>query len=217
MKYVSIAAVFVGITLVLMSLRGLGWHPVGAHPGRSPDEMEGAAVRVSDVTGTEGAALDVAFANNADAKDVTGSEKLMARLAADCASHLYERAKKQPDNVRLLEQAAAHYRACLSHEPTVEGAGSLFTDARKDLEQIEKLLATRAKGREEPKRVTTPSPKAADKPAEKQKPADKTAVAAKKEEKPAPRPAPVEKAKEKEERLQFGPDGVIFRKQRGSD
>jgi hypothetical protein len=219
MKYLTFAAVFVGVTGALIGLRGLAWHPAGAQTGRSPHEMDGAAVRVSEKPGTEAAALDVAFANGDDVKD-GGGEKLMARLAADCASHLYEKAKKHPDNVRLLEQAAAHYRACLSHEPTVEDAGALFADARKALEQIEKLLA-RAKTREADKRpAVTPAPKGAEKPAE-TKPADRPNVAVKKEEKsapaPAPAPAPIPKAKEKEEALEFGPDGTLFRRQKGGD
>lgn len=138
------------------------------------------------------------------------SERRMARLAADCAAQLHEKAKRQPDNARLLEQAAAHYRACLSHEPTVADAGALFADARRDLEQIETALA-RLTSREPPR----PAPVTA--PAE--KPAERLPLEADKDEEPAPapppEPAPAAKAPAKSgEPLMFGPDGTLFRRQR---
>jgi hypothetical protein len=195
MKYLTIAVVFLGITGTLISLRGLAWQPVGAQYARTDNEPDAAALPAIDGPAGEGAALAVTLAKGEDKKS-TSDEKLMARLAAECASHLFDKSKNQPDNVRLLEQAAAHYRACLSHEHTVDDA-ALFADARKNLEQIDKLLAV-AKSR--------PT----------QQPPAKIAEKAKAEKHDKPAPAPVVQTK-KQEPLMFGPDGVIFRKERAGD
>lgn len=196
MKYLTIAVVFLGITGTMYSLRGLAWHPAGAQFVRTDNEPDAALPAIDGPSG-EGAALAVTLAKGEDRKP-TSDEKLMARLAAECASHLFEKSKSQPDNVRLLGQAAAHYRACLSHEGTVDDA-ALFADARKNLEQIDKLLAA-AKSR--------PAPQHPTKVAEKAKDEAKTTV--------KPAPAPVE-TKKKDEPLTFGPDGVQFRKERADD
>jgi hypothetical protein len=206
MKYLTLAVAFLAITAALLSLRGLGWHPAGAQYVKTDDEPDCAVAHVTD-KGDEGAALDVVFANGGERKDA-GSEKVFARLAADCAAHLFEKAKKQPDNVRLLEQAAAHYRACLSHEGTVE-AGGLFADARKNLRQIEALLAS-AKSREAaPKAdlVRTPASQAV----------EQAFAALAKAPAPRPQPAPFSKKQDEEELPGFGPDGVTFSKERPGD
>jgi hypothetical protein len=210
MKYLTITVAFLAITGALISLRGLGWHPAGAQYVKTDDEPDGAVARVTDKSGDEAAALDVVFADAGERKDVSG-DKLFARLAADCASHLYEKAKKQPGNVRLLEQAAAHYRACLSHEGTVEDPANLFADARKNLQQIEGLLAS-AKSREAAPKVAlarTPASLTASQVAE-----QVNAVLAKL---PASQPPSAASKKQDEEEQGFGPDGVTFSKERPGD
>jgi hypothetical protein len=185
MKYLTLAAVLLGITAALATFRSLSYHSADA--ARSPEPIlrsERAGRASLERPRPEGAALDFVPAEGGD----DSKEKQFARQAADCARHLYEKAKKQPDNVRLLRQAAAHYRACLSHEPTAGEVGSLFVEARRNLEQIEKMLARVSK---------RPAPKAAEK-----------LPAAVLEEEPVARPR-------EEPGLMFGPDGTVYRKVRG--
>jgi hypothetical protein len=69
------------------------------------------------------------------------SDLLLARVAHDCAVCLLEKSRRNPGEPRLLEQAAQHLRACLSHEPAGGQIDPLFREARQQLQQVEKQLA----------------------------------------------------------------------------
>ena len=194
MKSLSLAVAALAVTGALAVVRG-PWRSEAAPP---------AADAAFTTSPRPEAPPDVVPAAGGDAL----GERRMARLASDCAAQLYEKARRQPDNARLLEQAAAHYRACLSHEPTVADAGALFADARRDLEQIDKALARlKARPTAKPAPVTAPAP------------AERLPVEADRDEEPAPpparEPAPAAKAPARSGELQmFGPDGTLFRRQR---
>ena len=118
------------------------------------------------------------------------------RIAADCGNLLYEKALRSPDNPHLLNQAAQHYRACLSHEPTCRNAEALFRDARARLGQIERMAAQREGARSGG--------------GERKSPAEKDVEGG------TPRieaTTPVEKPSvEKDEQKMVGPDGVIYKR-----
>jgi hypothetical protein len=139
-------------------------------------------VRSDDASGLRFAAVS--------AKSADAAELLLARLAHDSGAYLLARAQADPGNTRLLQQAAAHFRACLTHEGA-GNAGTLFTDARSKLELSERLLAAarRApanKSAEQPKVVASPAPA------------------------PAPAPLPVPPAAPRPTGQTVGPEGIIY-------
>jgi hypothetical protein len=114
-----------------------------------------------------------------------GTDLLLARIANESGTFLLSKAA---GDARRLRQAAAHFRACLAHEPTA-GAGTLFADARRNLEQAERLLAAANRPAPAPVAPAAPERKAA-------------AV--------SPPPAPA--AAVRPEPVMVGPDGVIYRR-----
>jgi hypothetical protein len=128
-------------------------------------------------------------------KDAEPGDLLLARIAAECGNHLFEKAVRSPENTRLANQAALHYRACLAHEPTARDAGNLFRDVRARLEQLDRLQARRDRPAAEPKAAVKP-PQSESKPVVQEK------------------PAPEQPAAEKDEPLMVGPDGVTYRRNR---
>src|SRR5262249_28279977 len=101
-------------------------------------------------------------------------------------------AERSPGDARLLNQAAHHYRACLSHAPSAGDADPVFAGARRNLQRVERLLAE-ARPSEKP-----PAPARAKLAAE------PPAVSAKPNPEATRAPAPAG-------RKMAGPDGVIYR------
>lgn len=133
MRAFTVFVVLVGLTGAVVALRGAFVPAVDA--ARDTVAKRKAHQPGIDVKPPpEGAALPVVPVSD-------DTQTRLARLAAEAGRELLELARKQPDNPRLLEQAAAHFRACLSHESDATDA-SLFREARSRLAQIEKQLAT---------------------------------------------------------------------------
>ena len=68
------------------------------------------------------------------------SDREFARVAVATGDHLLDRARQSPNDPHLLRQAAAHYRAALTHEPTVRDA-DLFAAVRAKLTGIDREIA----------------------------------------------------------------------------
>jgi hypothetical protein len=142
-----------------------------------------------DAPADEEVARGLRFAAAGSPADGDGAELLVARMAYDCGNFLLGRARQAPGSAHTLRQAAQHFRACLSHEGSVRDAGSLFADARRNLEVAERLLA---EGNRLPARVAEQLP----------------APTPKVEAGPAPEagpPAPGSRVPK-----MVGPDGVIY-------
>ncbi len=194
MKQLGIVVVVAALGGALFAFRGAFWQPAGAAGGRE------SAARLDRASGTDRPAPRAALAGvvpaGGEGLDGSASGALLARLAAECGNHLFARLDKEPDNPHLLNQAAAHYRACLAHEPTTRD-DALFAAVRKKLQQVERLQARLR----------------AD-----QAPAPKSAPAKRVETRPAPPPSPPEEAapapakKAGEESRMVGPDGVSYRR-----
>jgi hypothetical protein len=210
MKHMTLIVVLIGVTAVNLAFRHGLSNPVAA--SRSPDRadkrdrlsgIDGPARTADKQQGSmDGAALNVSRCAADLSKDAAPGDVVLARIAAECGNHLFEKARHSPDNPHLLPQAAQHYRACLAHEPTSPDAGSLFRDARARLDQIERLLARR--DTTEAKRTASPiKPTRAVRPAEQAAPQSKPVD----ELKPLPEENPTA---EKNEEKMVGPDGVIY-------
>jgi hypothetical protein len=148
MKQLSVLVVLIAVTGATVAFRTLSYHPLEA--ARRP-EQPALVERTSglDRRGVaqrplpEGAALPFVPASTTDGKE--SEDLVFARRAAEAGNQLLDKARRQPDNRRLLGQAAAHYRASLTHEPDAGKAGSLFADVRRKLAEVEALLARPAK------------------------------------------------------------------------
>jgi hypothetical protein len=206
-KHLTVLLVLIAVTGVNLVFRSSLFNPAAAsrsqHRTSKPDRVSAidqpaapapAAAKQEDPTavtpGVSHCAIDL---NRETARE---GDAALARIAAECGNHLFEKARLAPDNPHLLNQAAQHYRACLSHEPTCPAAAALFREVRDRLDQVERLKTQR-----EGERGSAVKPKApVEKPAVPSKPAE---VAPPAVEKPAG---------EKDDATMVGPDGVIYRR-----
>jgi hypothetical protein len=174
--------------LAALSL-GLPAHHAGP-PGRAT--ARGVAAGRAD-----GAVLPVEFSTD-------GGELMVARLAYESGNYLLNKARQAEPAAarRLLKQADQHYRACLAHENRAPDAGSLFADARRNLETARKLLEAAAKDRAPP----APAPS---------KKADAAPRVARAVPKSAEAVAPRRASAPAAEGLMVGPDGVIYHRAAG--
>jgi hypothetical protein len=153
-----------------------------------------------------GLGVEAPRASSAPAQPVefsAGGELRAARLAYESGNYLLNKACQADPAAarRLLSQAERHYRACLAHEATTPGAGSLFADARRNLEAARQFLDAGA---------TEKAP--AKKPEKKAEAAPRLAPAASKQAEVAgPR-----RAGAPAEGLMVGPDGVIYQREAGA-
>jgi hypothetical protein len=137
------------------------------------------------------------------------AETLLARLAAQSGMYLLDQARKHPNRPALLRQAAAHLRACLSHEETLTESTALFQEVRKKLAEVESLLQASKSA------PVVPHPKAGPGPVPAPSKPEKTPVVP-----PASESQPAEKEAAKEpaptpdapKSLEVGPDGIIYKK-----
>ena len=139
-KYLSLAVVLIVATGISLGLR----HAMSGTSEASRREPSGDRLdrlRLTDrmQSPVEGASLVVmpAGTDSADEK----SDREFAGVAAATGDRLLDRARQSPDNPHLLRQAAAHYRAALTHEPTVRDAADLFADVRVKLIKLDREIA----------------------------------------------------------------------------
>jgi hypothetical protein len=215
MKYLTLLATLLAATALGLAFRNGMYGPATASAGNNqPSDF---ALGLSPARPVEPAERPRDVAAKAPA-DLLGcaveqrpgsSDLLLARIANECGSFLLQKAS--PADPRLLKQAAAHFRACLSHETSAGGAAPVFADARRKLEQAERLLAQANRParveRPAPAPVARPAPTAAAPAAEKKTAAVPPPPAPRKE--PTP-PAP--RATARPEAVMVGPDGVIYRR-----
>jgi hypothetical protein len=196
MKKLPVLVVLAAVTAAVVVFRGSFWRPVEA--ARQPEQADRALgigrPALDRKPAPEGASLAVVLAGAGETKDSSGTSRLFASLAAECGNALLEKARKEPDNPHLLAQAAAHYRACLAHEPTTRSSAALFAEVRKKLEQVERLQARR---RATPRPAPSPL-------------VEETISAPTVEETQRPQTAAAKK--DSGETGQVGPDGVPFRR-----
>jgi hypothetical protein len=207
MKQLTFAVVLLACTGVGLAMRLAISGNSSAAPGRpSQDQLDRAAglVEPSPIDRpasrrqgpSEGAALSLASGT----KDAPASDLVFARIAAECGTHLLERARRAVDNTQLLHQATLHFQASLGHE---SGNDPLFAEVRAKLAEIEKL---RRRPRDEIRAPAAPAPKPASTPTVPSKPSAATPVP------PRPMPVAVPPKAENNSSLMVGPDGVPFRR-----
>jgi hypothetical protein len=175
-----------------------------------------AHLATSPARATAGPRADAGRAHAATALPVEfsedGGELMVARLAYESGNYLLNKARHADPAAarRLLTQAEQHYRACLAHENTTSGAGSLFADARRNRDAARKLLAPPPEKKAEaaPRVARSTPPPAAPKPAR-----TEVVAAPKPAEKTATRRASAGSA----EGLMVGPDGIIYRREAAAD
>ncbi len=136
-KYLCLAVVFVITTGLSVGFR----HGVSGTSKASRQERSGERPGLSDPLQRpiEGASLAMVLVGTGSTDEKTDRE--FARGAAATGDRLMDRAKQSPDNPHLLRQAAAHYRAALTHEPTVRDAGELFSTVRVKLTRLDREIA----------------------------------------------------------------------------
>jgi hypothetical protein len=194
MKHLCVAVALVAASGAALAFRGALWYAAAA---RAPEEARaGGEARPTRERQPAPEAASLAVVPAGGEKDAAGTDALLARLAAECGDHLLERARQQPDNPHLLNQAAQHYRACLDHEPTCRDA-ALFAGVRGKLEQVERLQA-RLAAKARPAPALRPAPPA---------PAEEKPAAVPEGDSPPPAPVKVSAAGR-----MVGPDGVTFRR-----
>lgn len=214
MKYAILGVVLAIVTGVNLVFSGALYGP--AEAARSP-EAATAGVKAARITQPvpadrdrgklEGDAINTLLAAGTSGATSDGSGLLLARTAANCGDFLRDKAKRQAGNKLLLRQAAAHYRACLTHEKTAHST-SLFRETRQKLADIERQLNTRPTpvvkrptGSEAKAALVTATPA----------PAVKTNQQAK------PQPHPITtppRSPQKTEEISVGPDGVIYKREK---
>ncbi len=183
MKPLGVLVALLAVTATAVALRGFFSHPVQA--ARAPEPAERLLrATVLDRRPVAAPPRGLLPASGMDKSDA-GMDLRLARQASQAGDYLLDRARKTTDNRHLLEQAAQHYRACLAHEPTARGAGSLFTEVRARLAQVERLQSSPAA----PTAERLPAPLGEEEPG----------------------PVPAVKAPP-EEGAMVGPDGVIYRR-----
>ena len=138
-KYLCLGVVFVITTGLSVGFR----HGVSGTSKASRQERSGERLaRLGPADRTqgpiEGASLTMVPAGTGSTDEKTDRE--FARGAASTGDRLMDRAKQSPDNPHLLRQAAAHYRAALTHEPTVRDAGDLFSTVRVKLTRLDREI-----------------------------------------------------------------------------
>ena len=135
-KYLCLAVVFVITTGLSVGFR----HGVSGTSKASRQERSGERLGLSDPLQRpiEGASLAMVPVATGSTDEKTDRE--FARGAAATGDRLMDRARQSPDNPHLLRQAAAHYRAALTHEPTVRDAGDLFSTVRVKLTRLDREI-----------------------------------------------------------------------------
>ncbi|MFO0881220.1 MAG: hypothetical protein U0840_28185 [Gemmataceae bacterium] len=206
MKQLTFAVVLLACTGVGLAMRHAISGDSSAAPGRpTQDQLDRAAglIEPSPIDRpesrrqgpSEGAALSLASGT----KEAPASDLVFARIAAECGTHLLDRARRAVDNTQLLHQATLHFQASLGHE---SGNDPLFAEVRAKLAEIEKL---RRRPRDETREKPTPAPKPA--PA----PAIQSASQKPSELKPPPTPVAVPPKAQNNSAIMVGPDGVPIR------
>jgi hypothetical protein len=133
------------LSIVLIVLASMGGLVVGLFSlARSgPRFGRPGAVRVAPVDGEPQTHSGITVGATGGLTGVDPSDLILARLALESAVCLRDKARRNPGDLRPLEQAVCHLHACLSHESTTSDPGSLFRDARRTLAEIEQLLDTK--------------------------------------------------------------------------
>jgi hypothetical protein len=188
-KYLVLTVTFVAVTGVGFRFRQAFYGPATAssrNQGPRPEPLTPRSNRPISLDAAAPPKEGVRFAAGQAPAD--SADLLLARIAYDSGSYLLKRARATPGSARLLQQAAQHFRACLSHEDDAPENAILFGEARHDLAVAERLLA-------EAQRPAAPAPvRAAPQPA------------------PEPPPAlPVTVPRQAEKMV--GPDGVIYQRE----
>ena len=199
MKYLTLAVVLGAATGISIGFRyGISGTAEASRQEPSSDRLDRAAELVRLEGTLEGASLPMMPVGTGLADEK--SDREFARMAADTGDRLLNRARQSPYNPHLLRQAAAHYRAALTHEPTVRDAGDLFVMVRVKLIRLDLEIA-----RLDRPGVAKPTTRASVPPA-----IVKTPSAVVKPKLPAPFVSLPVIAKP--EATMFGPDGVEIRR-----
>ena len=197
MRPLSYAIVLVAATGVGVAFRhGLSGTSEASRSLRTAGRLDGPAAVDRPAGKREGPGEGAPLATASPASGAApgaGGDLVFARIAAECGHHLLEKSRREPDNPRLLRQAAGHLRACLSHETPASSGEPLFVNARRAVEEIERLLKRHEQPQAREKAPAAPAPA-----------------------KPEAAP-PAAKEESAGEPIMVGPDGVSFRREKGSD